>query len=122
MLDIEPALVPSTASQGKSARVHIVLRPSPKKKAHWNNEAGKLRVWVDPPAGVEVSQRLFELSGKKALLSTEPRAVELELRLRPDQTPGKRDLTGYALYFVCEDEDGICYYLRQDFRVPIDLR
>ena len=44
LIEVETALVPGTVGPGKSARVHIVLRPNAKQQIHWNNEAEPVRL------------------------------------------------------------------------------
>ena len=36
-----------------------------------------------------------------------------------DAPPGEQRLKAYALYYVCEGENGLCLYRRQDFEVPV---
>ena len=42
----------------------------------------------------------------------------MEVRLPPGATPVV--LTGYAVYAVCENVDGVCQFLRQDLRVRLE--
>ncbi len=53
--------------------------------------------------------------------SHETRSLELELGLPASLTPGKTELRGYALYFVCSGADGQCVQLRQDFTIRFDV-
>lgn len=117
---IQMTVVSVPATKGDDAltvRVHLLLRPDEGQKAHWNNEADGVFVWIDPPAGVEVSPQSVRLANPTGeAVSREEREVEFELR---GDGGGVGLVRGYVLYYVCEDVDGVCYYLRQDFRVAI---
>jgi hypothetical protein len=119
---VESAVAPAVVRRGKSARVHLILRPDGGKKAHWNNEAGKLQVWLRPPAALAVDRRLLVAESARAATSNESRELEFEVRVSPDADAGALTLPGYALYYVCEDRDGVCRYLRQDLEVKLTVK
>lgn len=122
LVAIETAVAPAHVQAGKAVRVHVTLRPVADKHAHWNNEAGKTTVWVDLPDGWSAaSQRLVAPIGE-GVASAETRVVEVELRAGERLQPGSYEMPGYALYHVCEDADGVCWYLRQDFTVTLVVR
>lgn len=104
------------------ARVHLDLRPVPGSGAHWNNEAGPLQVWLGGdalPEGWVVERRLLEHDGSRTEdASDEARRLEFELRL-PDGTAETGQLTCYALFNACSDEDGTCVYRRLDFQLDL---
>jgi len=110
--------VPATKGEGaRTVRVHLLLRPDEAQKAHWNNEGEGVTVWIDPPGGVEVNPQMIRLENPTdAAVSREERVVEFELR---GDGGGEGLVRGYVLYYVCEDVDGVCYYLRQEFEVPL---
>jgi hypothetical protein len=116
---IETAVVPGTRTGDESDRVHVVFRPNPARKAHWNNEAGNLVFWVNSPAGWKVSQRLVSAPNPPEAVSKEPREVEFEVKGPGRRTTRPVTLAAYALYYVCEDVNGVCMYRRQD--VPITI-
>ena len=91
--------------------VHVFLTPKP--EVTWSNEAGPLEVWVDGKQ-VRQSQKLFKVTNRKQLESSERRKIEFEISR--DGKPA--ELTGYALYYVCEGS-GQCRYLRQDFKIEL---
>jgi hypothetical protein len=105
------------------ARVHLDLRPVPGSGQHWNNEAGPLQVWLghpELPEGWVVERRLLSVEGAPdAEVSDEPRRLEFEVRL-PHGAEGSGQLTGYALFNTCSDEDGTCVFRRLDFTVELD--
>ena len=117
-IQVETTVVPGAVSAGGSARVHVVFKPNPAKKAHWNNEAGELTLWLAPPDGWEVDSRRLTVPLPPQRVSLEPRKVEFEVRAR-EVAAGKATLPAYALYYVCEDVKGACLYRRQD--IPIEL-
>jgi len=115
---LDSALVPPVVPSGGTARVHLELRPVVAVDAHWNNEAAGLVVWLDPPSGWEVDRRRVEAALPPTAVSDEPRRIELELR-RTENADVPAEITGYALYYVCEGRQGACLYRRQDFSFPL---
>ncbi len=115
----ETTVVPATAAPGTAVRFHVVLEPNAKAKAHWNNEAQPLQVWIDPPAGWKVDRNHHTLENAPTAVSLETRRIEFELRIPPDAAAGRVTIPAYALYNVCEGEEGVCLYRRLD--LPIDI-
>ena len=118
MILVEATVVPPLLKAEETARVHVSLRPNVKIKAHWNNEAEPLRLWIDPPEGFEVQPRLVTAPQGNKPETAEPRRLEFEVRA-PAEAGGKFKLNAYALYYVCEDTGGTCMFLRQD--IPITM-
>jgi len=101
------------------ARVHVAFRPA--RTMHWNNEAGPMRLWIDPkslPDGAKVERNPLEIAGPDAETSVEERRFEWDLAL-PDGA-SKFTLKGYALFNACESASGQCVYLRRDFEIEIN--
>ena len=117
----EVTVVPGQVRAGKSARIHVVLRPNPKLKAHWNNEAEPLRLWVESPKGWQVSDRLLTANIPKKAVTEELRTLTFEV-IAPADASGKQRLSLYALYNVCNDGDAQCQFLRLDVRVDIAIQ
>ena len=117
----EVTVVPAKLEPGASGRVHIVLRPNPEIKAHWNNEVDDLGFWIDPPPGWQVDQRHSSVANPPELVSEEERRLELEIRA-PHDWIGEETLPAYALYYVCEDVRGSCLYRRQDIAVRVEAK
>ena len=111
--------VPSKARAGRTVRVHVTMTPSVTQKAHWNNEAEPLRLWVDPPKGWQASRRLISVKQPKKPESKESRLLDFEVKL-PRNAKGKHTLKTYALCYVCEDS-GLCYFLRQNINIAIEV-
>jgi hypothetical protein len=122
LVAIETAAVPPAAIPGDPVRVHVALRPNASIGAHWNNEMGPTQLWVDAPEGWEVEQRLIEVELPPDEVSDEPRTFEFELRAPADARSGAARVRGYALYFACEDQTGVCMYRRQDFELSLPVR
>jgi hypothetical protein len=97
----------------------VVFRPNLAIKAHWNNEVDGLVFWVDPPRGWAVDQRRQTVPNPPILVSQELRKVEFEIRAPEGTRPGAHFIPGYALYYVCEDVNGVCLYRRQNVSVEV---
>src|SRR6516165_4062962 len=79
LIQAETTVVPGQVHPGKSARIHIVLRPSAKQQVHWNNEAEPLRLWVEPSKDWQVSERLLRATAPAQAQSTEARTLTFEI-------------------------------------------
>jgi hypothetical protein len=122
LIQVEVTLVPPAVTPGGVARAYLVFRPNEGARAHWNNEVDPLRVWAEPPSGWEIDGSDLTTTMPREAVSAEPREVQLEVKAPPQADPGTTVLPAYALYYVCEDVDGMCLYRRQDIRVPIRLQ
>ncbi len=111
--------IPAKVEPGGVSRIHIELRPEPDRDAHWNNEAEDLQVWISPPSGWQADQRSLSVPNPAAVLSTEPRRLELEIKA--PQSTGRTQIPAYALFYVCEGVDGLCLYRRKDLSVEIEV-
>lgn len=117
-IDVETIVAPDTSNDSGAARVHVLLTPNPDAQAHWNNEAEPLVLWAEPSPGWRVHSNYASTPNPPQAIDTRPRTVEFEVEATPD-APEEGTLNLYALYYVCEDVDGVCYYLRQDFTVSL---
>lgn len=117
---IEPsiAVVPARATAGGTVRVHVSLRPND--TAKWNNEAGKTQLWINASDQYKLSDQLIEFEQPQTTESHEARGVEFELAMPADANESVT-VTGFVLYYVCEDTNGQCLFRRQDlkFQIPI---
>ena len=120
LIVVEAAVVPPKVKPGETARVHVILRPNVGRKAHWNNEAEPLRLWIDPPRGWQVDRHLLVAPQGKKPETSEVRRLEFEVRVAED-TRGTIKLNVYALYYVCEGVQGTCKFLRQDIAIPMEV-
>jgi hypothetical protein len=53
-------------------------------------------------------------------VSQETRRVEFEVAV-PDAAHGAGTLAAYALYYVCEEVNGVCLYRRQDIPIRVEI-
>lgn len=114
----EVTVVPPRIKPGEVARVHVMLRPNEQRKAHWNNEAEPLRLWIEQEDGWQVQPQLLVAPQGREPETSEPRRLEFEVRV-PTDTVGGTKLAAYALYYACEDVGGTCQFLRQDILIPV---
>ncbi len=119
LIQTESTVVSTTDEQGVVATIHFRFTPSAVLKAHWNNEAEPLRLWIDPPEGWKVTQQLLEAPQGDQPETTEERRLSVEIR-SDKPIEAAVPLSAYALYYVCEDVDGVCLFLRQDLNVKIE--
>ncbi|MCP4263721.1 MAG: tetratricopeptide repeat protein [Planctomycetes bacterium] len=115
----EVTIVPPQVKPGETVRVHVTLSPNAKLKAHWNNEAKPLKFWIEATGGWKVEPQLLTAPQGSKPETSEPRQLEFEVRV-PDEASGTSKLNAYALYYVCEDTGGVCYFLRKD--IPIIIK
>jgi hypothetical protein len=116
-VDIEVTVVPPRISPGGDGRVHVEFRPSTEQKAHWNNEAEPLRVWVDPPDGWKTTDRLMAAPQPAEIESNEVRHLDFGIQIPQDAR--STSIRAYAMYYICEDVQGTCRFLRQDFSIDV---
>ena len=119
LVSAEVTVVPSTDTKKRAYRVHLRFTPDPEKKVHWTNDAGPLSFFLDGTGGAEVRDLPGPVSAPREEASSEVRSIEFEVRPAAGEEVPKL-LTGTAFYYVCEDVDGQCLFLRQD--VAIFLR
>lgn len=117
---VEATMVPGTIEPGASARAHVSFVPNDAIKAHWNNEVDDLVFWIDAPEGWQLERRVVTVPNPPATVSNEVRKVEIEIRV-PDDAAGRYTLPAYALYYVCEDVNGVCLYRRRDVTLTIEV-
>ena len=59
---------------------------------------------------------------REKTISSEPRVVQFEVKVSDTARPGTIAIPSYALYYVCEDINGVCMYLRKDIAVKVKIR
>ena len=55
-------------------------------------------------------------------MTKEQRTIEVEVHAPEDADVGSVTIPAYALYYVCEDVNGICMYRRQDLQLAVAVR
>jgi len=115
-------VAPKPPAIGGSVRAYLRFTPNRRKEITWDNEAGPLRVWLNVPDSIHVASSLLVAKmPEKSSSSSEVRTIELELELPDELAPGKVEVSGYALYFVCSGKRDQCVHLRQDFTIAFDV-
>ena len=117
-IPVETTVVPPSVAPGEVARIYLVFRPNETIQAHWNNEVDPLLVQVSAPEGWSVDHTVLTATPPPEAVSSETRELQLEVRA-PEDGAGPAVVPAYALYYVCEDVNGVCLYRRQDLDVPI---
>ena len=120
-INVEVVSVPPRIAPGDVARVHLVFRPIEETLAHWNNEAEEMVVWVDPPEDWAVDGRVFTHPIPPEVATKETRTIEVEVRAPDASNGGGVSIPAYALYYVCEDVNGVCMYRRQDLELALQV-
>lgn len=118
-VDAEAVAVPARVGPGEVTRLHFSFEPITRTQAHWNNEAEPMVLWLDPPEGWDVETRTYSHPLPLEIVSQETRVIEAEVRAPEELGRGPVTIPGYALYYVCEDVNGICMYRRQDVEVEV---
>ena len=120
LISIEITTIPPRIKPGGTVRVHVTLRPDEKQKAHWNNEAEPLKLWIDPPPGWKAQPQFLTAPQGNQPETSEPRHIEFEVRAAAEAS-GTSKLFAYALYYVCEGAGGTCSFLRQDIPITVTV-
>ncbi len=120
-IQVDHVAVKSTTTNKLASRVYVRFAPNQLNKAHWNNEAGQLELWVSAPSGWETNSRFYTIPNPKEAVSLESRELEFEIRGKELPESGKLTVPAYALYYVCKDVDGTCLYRRQDLSIAINF-
>ena len=115
---LDATVVGDTSQPGQAIRVHLLWTPNERLKAHWNNEAENMSIWLESPDGWQTPAQSLTFMNPPQIVESTPRAFDFELR-RVDSDSQSEVLKGYALYYVCEDINGVCLYRRQDFEVSL---
>jgi hypothetical protein len=113
-------VVPPRVKAEKTVRVHVTLRPNDELKAHWNNEAEPLKIWIELPPAWQAQPQLLVTSHPNQPESSEPRMLEFELRT-PANAKGKYELRAHTWYYVCEDVSGTCRFLHQAIPIAVTV-
>lgn len=111
LISVSPVIVPSTAGDARGFRVHLTFTPDEERHAHWNNESGEARFFLESGSSV-----VLPVPEDPPATSTEPRTVEFEIA--PEEAPSG-EIRGTLFFFVCEGAEGVCRYLARDVEVSI---
>ncbi|MFT5292503.1 MAG: hypothetical protein ACI8QS_000858 [Planctomycetota bacterium] len=120
LVQAQQAIAFHTDAAKSVAMVHLSLHPNETRQVHWNNEVDPTRVWLDHdslPAGVLVDTRLLTSPSPGQATSEEARRFSFEVTL-PEGVESTT-IKGYALFHVCEGEEGVCVFRRLDLSIPV---
>ena len=115
LVRIETLATPARVQPGQRVRARVTFRLNEAFQPLWNNEADDLTMWVGLPDGVSMVERDLRFTNPETPETMELRQLEVEVAVVESMPEGPVELLAYALYYVCEDAGGVCYYLRQDF-------
>lgn len=121
LVQIEPLVTPQSVRPGHRLRARITYRLNPDSNPWWNNEADQVLTWVDVPDGFTLTENALAHPVPDEPETQELRQVEIEFEIAESQSEGDVTIPAYALYYVCEDAGGVCYYLRQDFDLRFEI-
>lgn len=119
LVRIEPVVTPSRVQPGRRVMARVAFALRDRAKPWWNNEADDLYIWADLPEGISLSSGAMTAAGPEEPETQELRHIEIELAIADSVAEGEYSIPAYALYYVCEDSGGVCYFLRQDFELKI---
>jgi hypothetical protein len=121
LVNIESLVTPSRVQPGHRVRGRVTFRLNEKTKPYWNNEADDLAIWLDLPEGVTLIEGSLDFENPETPETQELRQLEFEVQLDDSFEAGAHQIPSYALYYVCDDQGGVCYYLRQDFTLAFTV-
>lgn len=119
LVEVDPVVVPSTQAGSSAFRVHLRFRPDPARKVHWDHAAGPLRVYPTKVHGLTLTGFQRSSPPPQSSSGTREQVVEFEVRAAAGK-PFPDTFTVSAFYFVCEDVDGRCLFLRQEIPVRLE--
>ena len=119
LVQVEAIAIPSTDRSKPAYRIHLRFRPSAEKKVHWTNDAGRLSFFPESHPSFAIHDRQPDPPLPDKPTTSEERSLEFEIR--PTKTGAELPETfrGAAFYYVCEDVNGFCQFLRQDIVIPL---
>jgi len=121
LVNIEPVVTPARVQPGHRVQVRVTLRLDKNSKPYWNNESDELMVFLDPPDGVTLTDGRLQFTNPAKPETQETRVLEFELAVDKESSVRTIAILAYALYYVCENQGGKCFYLRQDFTVAFRI-
>jgi hypothetical protein len=121
LVRIEPLVTPARVRPGHRIRARLTFRLDGESLPWWNNEADAVQTWIGLPEGIEIAENTLAFANPDEPETQELRQVEIELIVGDVHPEGPVTIPGYALYYVCEDAGGVCYYLRQDFDLNLTV-
>lgn len=119
----EPWYAKLRAEAGKSlleegsGNLYLGFRLDPLYGVHWNNlDADSIRVKIETPEGVTVSDSTLQAPKVEAPADIDPR----EFLVTVDGAEEGDELVVHASYFACSDAEGWCKPIEQRYRVRLE--
>ncbi len=114
------AVVPSRSKPKGTVRLHVLLLPNKKMHAHWDPNAGPIKLWLEGDSEWKRPGALAQ--SQQILTSSAARSIEMEIAIPENAKTGRHTLKGYVLYPICEYAGGTCQFLRQEFSVDVEVK
>ena len=117
LVELNAYVTPDRIAPGDHVQLRVVLTLSRKSRPWWNNESVGCHLWVDADS-LELVDGAPSWPQPAEAETQERRILELEIDVTGRES-GKVTIPGRVTYDVCEDEEGVCRRLRQDFEVEV---
>lgn len=104
LVGIETLVTPNRVQPGHRIRGRVTFRLNESTGPFWNNEADDLMMWVDLPKGLTLVEQSLAYPNPETPETQELRHLEFEAQIDDSIGAGDHSISGYALYYVCEDE------------------
>ena len=114
--------VPTSPQPGDVVAVHVGFKVTG--QAKWNHETTPLQVWIEQPAAESIklsSQLIVDQTPYRTADSTQPVSISFEVQV-PETQQQSFELKGFALFNICETQNGQCVYRRREFSVQVPVR
>ena len=113
LVDLATSTVPAKVKPGGTVRVHLHMKAL---KGKWNSEAGPMSIWINESSLGTPEKRLIEFSSGADADSRSARNLDFEFQTK--KSSEEPEVEGFVLFHFC-DEQGVCSYLRENFKVKI---
>ena len=117
---LHSTLVPTHPKPGDVVAVHVGLNVIG--AAKWNHESEPMTLWTHDPAGdIQLSSKLIrDETPHDSSESANPVSISFEIQIPESQLEPVR-LTGFALFNICESEQGQCLFRRYNFEIEVPI-
>ena len=98
--------------------LYIGFHPDPLYHVHWNNLADPVKYEITAPEGITVSPAKGEGPKVKEASDIDPREFLVDIRKMGDT---REPLQLAVRYFACNDEEGWCIAVSQEYAISLEL-
>lgn len=106
----------SNLRNGQKGKLYLGFHLDPIYKVHWNNLTKPIRVTLQPPNGMKASKTTLTGPKVKQESDIDPREFLVEL-----EGVGKKPLRISVSYFACNDDEGWCKAVKQEYLVHFQI-